>query len=110
MIPTASVLKEIQLSEPILNVHEFHSAFRFIGWTPSGNILQIHLGDNEIHQHLVWERSEKKQFLAAVFIPPDPVNHFAAIDCNSVLQVYSLQTKDEVCMAKDRLEKSFEAT
>ena len=32
---------------------------------------------------------------AAVFVPPDPINHFAAIDRNSVLQVFSLQTKEE---------------
>ena len=34
-------------------------------------------------------------FSAAVFVPPDPINHFAAIDRNSVLQVFSLQTKEE---------------
>ena len=62
-----------------------------MGWTPTGNILQISLSENDIHQHLVWESSEKKQYLAAVFVPPDPINHFAAIDRNSVLQVYSLQ-------------------
>ena len=75
-----------------------------MGWTPTGNILQISLSENDIHQHLVWESSEKKQYLAAVFIPSDPINHFAAIDQNSVLQVYSLQTKEEAWRYKFPME------
>ena len=55
--------QEIPLSEPILNLHEFHGSFKFMAWTPSGNILQIQLSENDIHQELVWDSSEKKQYL-----------------------------------------------
>ena len=34
-----------------------------MAWTPSGNILQIQLSENDIHQELVWDSSEKKQYL-----------------------------------------------
>ena len=55
--------QEIPLQEPILNLHEFHGSFKFMAWTPSGNILQIQLSENDIHQELVWDSSEKKQYL-----------------------------------------------
>ena len=92
--PSAVILNKVELAKPVLNLHDFHTSFRFIGWTPRGNILQIQVTDTEVNQQLVWERSEKKQFLAAAFIQPDE-NHFATIDQDRILQIHSIQTKEE---------------
>ncbi len=92
-------LRQVDLERPVLNLHDFHTSYRFIGWTPGGNILQGHVMDNDIQQNLVWERSEKKQFIAASFLQPD-CNHFGTIDRDSICQIHSVQTKDEVWRQK----------
>lgn len=94
-IPRAKFYIKLPLDTPVFNLIDFHSSYRFIGWTPQGNILQIHISDRVIDQHLVWEKSEKKEFLSAAFVQPD-ANHFAAIDGDNNIQVYSIQTKEEV--------------
>ena len=48
--PTACILHNVNLKSPILNLHDFQSSYRYIGWTPEGNILQIDLNDNDLRQ------------------------------------------------------------
>ena len=91
----ASVIKEISITQPCCNLHEFHNAYRFISWTPEGNILNVQTTENDIQVGQIFSNNTKKHYLAGVFIQPQEL-HFATMDSNYLLQIFYMKGKEEV--------------
>ena len=90
-----SLMKKVDLLQPVLNLADFYNSYRYIGWTPTGNILNLQVTDNNIHQQLVWSKTDKRKYLAAGFLQPES-SHFVALDNTNTLQIFSVHSKEEV--------------
>ena len=91
-----SLMKKVDLLQPVLNLADFYVSYRFIGWTnQTGNILNLQITDNNIHQQMVWSKTDKRKYLAAGFLQPES-SHFVALDNTNSLQIFSIHSKEEV--------------
>ena len=102
-----SLMKKVDLLQPVLNLADFYASYRFIGWTNvTGNILNLQITDNNIHQQLVWSKTDKRKYLAAGFLQPES-SHFVALDNTNSLQIFSIHSKEEVLRKNFPMECKF---
>ena len=91
----AQVVKELQIGQICCNLYEFHNSYRFISWTPEGNIYNIQTTEKDIQPSQIMNNNAKKKYISGVFLQPDET-HFATLDTNNFLQVFVMQGKEEV--------------
>ena len=89
------VVKELQIDQVCCNLYEFHNTYRFISWTPEGNIYNIQTTEMDIQVSQLWNNTTKKKYVSGVFIQPEEL-HFATLDSNNLLQIFYMLGKEEV--------------
>ena len=88
-------IKELAVGQICCNLYEFHNSYRYISWTPEGNIYNIQTTENDIQVSQIWENNSRKEYISGVFIQPDEV-HFATLDSNNMLQIFYMMGKEEI--------------
>ena len=91
----SQTVKVLKIDQVCCNLFEFHNSYRFISWTPEGNIFNIQTTEMDIQVNQIFNNYSKKKYISGVFIQPEEL-HFATLDSNNVLQIFYMMGKIEV--------------
>ena len=64
----AQTIKVLKVDQVCCNLFEFHNSYRFISWTPEGNIFNIQTTEMDIQVNQIFNNYSKKKYISGVFM------------------------------------------
>ena len=97
------LVKNIEIDQTIINISEFTTSYKFIGWTQTGRLVTVNTTEKTASLETSLTNDPWVKYNAACFVPKFP-GYFVSIDKYHMIRVTDTQFKKELWKKQIKIE------